>query len=86
MWFAYTTRNIHNKYCLFLLGVKANLFCVVGLYNEEYYNNYCALLLGVRTNLFCARLAYRTRNINNNYNMVLLGVEGNYFCLVVLRT
>ena len=71
---------------MFLLGVKANWFCVVGLYKEEYYNNYCALLLGVRTNLFCARLAYRTRNINNNYNMLLLGVEGNYFCLVVLRT
>ena len=26
----------HNKYCMLLLGPKANLFCVVGLYNEEY--------------------------------------------------
>ena len=30
-WLAYRTRNIHNKYCVLLLGVKANLFCVVGL-------------------------------------------------------
>ena len=30
-WLAYRTRNIHKNYGAFLIGVTANLFCVVGL-------------------------------------------------------
>ena len=31
VWLGYRTRNINNNYSVLLLGVKVNMFCMVGL-------------------------------------------------------
>ena len=53
MCLAYRTRNIHNNYCVHLLGVKANLFACLAYRTRYIHNNYSALLLGVKADLFC---------------------------------